>query len=79
MTNRDMTGILFRNDEKRGDKSPDYGGTCMVDGIEYRVSGWRKEGKSGPFLSLAFRPMREEQKPEKSRPSPDSDDLEAPF
>jgi len=80
MTNRDMSGILFRNEEKRGENSPDYGGTCMVNGIEYRVSGWRKDGKKGPFVSLAFRPMREEQKPQsKPTETPVDDDSRIPF
>lgn len=52
--NKDMTGVLFRNDRKENDKHPDRKGSALIDGIEYWVAGWLKEGKNGQFLSLAF-------------------------
>lgn len=50
-TNR---GVLFRNTEKRNDKQPDYSGTFNIDGVEKKIAGWEKVGKSGkPFISLS--------------------------
>lgn len=33
-------GALFKNDDKRNDKDPDYKGTVNVDGREFWISGW---------------------------------------
>jgi hypothetical protein len=56
---RDNTGILFVNDRKSNEKHPDRTGTAMIDGKEYQVSGWLKQGKKGHFLTLSFRPKSE--------------------
>jgi hypothetical protein len=52
---RDNSGILFKNDRKEKDSHPDRTGTAMIDGVEYYVSGWVKNGAKGPFMSLAFK------------------------
>ena len=49
-----MRGVLFHNDRKESDRHPDLKGSCEVDGVEYWLSAWRKEGANGKFLSLAF-------------------------
>lgn len=50
-TNR---GVLFRNEQKRSDKQPDYSGTFNKDGTEFKIAGWEKVGKSGKaFISLS--------------------------
>lgn len=53
---RDNTGSLFRNDRASSDRHPSHKGTVMVDGVEYWISAWVKEGKKGRFFSLAFEP-----------------------
>jgi len=34
---KDMSGILFKNDKKEKDSHPDYKGSITVDGEEYSV------------------------------------------
>lgn len=55
---KDLTGRLFRNNEKNTPKSPDYGGTITINGTEFRLSGWIKDGPKGKFLSLAAQPKQ---------------------
>lgn len=58
---RDMSGSLFRNDRKNNDKSPDYQGTVMINGVEMYINAWLKEGNNGRFFSLAFKPKEQAQ------------------
>jgi hypothetical protein len=46
------TGVLFINDKQGNDKRPDRKGSINIDGVDYWLSGWLKEGAKGPFLSL---------------------------
>jgi hypothetical protein len=52
-TNR---GALFKNTRKERDTHPDYNGSINIDGKEYWLNGWLKEGKSGKFFSLSVKP-----------------------
>ena len=56
MEKRDNSGVLFKNDKKENEKHPDYKGNIMVDGNEYWLSAWIKEGKTGKFMGLALSP-----------------------
>lgn len=80
------TGILMRNERKESDAHPEYTGSINVDGHEYWLSAWVKEGKASSkmagkkFFSLALR-----QKEERTRPKslgnfvPSDDDDDIPF
>ena len=59
---RDLSGALFKNDKKGNEKAPDYTGNAMVDGFEYKMSAWIKEGASGKFMSVSFQ-RKDEVKP----------------
>lgn len=50
----ELSGLLFPEREKKSDRSPDYTGKATIDGVEYRLAGWKKTGQRGPFLSLKF-------------------------
>lgn len=52
-------GALFSNN-KRTQNSPDYTGTCTIDGVEYFQSAWVKVSKTGQrYLSQSFTPTSE--------------------
>jgi hypothetical protein len=65
---RDNSGSLFKNDKREKDTHPHATGTAMIDGVEYWVSAWTKEGAKGKFQSLAFKPKeaRQEKQPAQS-------------
>ena len=58
MSAKNNSGALFKNDRKVNELHPDYTGTAMIDGAEYKLSGWIKiAAKSGDkYLSLSFTP-----------------------
>jgi uncharacterized protein (DUF736 family) len=74
---RDNSGTLFKNDRKEQDNHPDYRGTAKVNGKEWALSAWIKEGKRGKFMSLSFSPPRERQAataaPDAEPPTPEAD------
>ena len=75
---RDSSGVLFKNDKKEQEKHPDYKGSIMVDGTEYWLSAWIKDGKSGKFMGLAVSPK--DAQPPASKPLPKNlEDSDIPF
>lgn len=51
----ELRGVLFKNDRKEQDSHPDYKGSAQIDGVEYWLSAWIKEGQKGKFMSLSFK------------------------
>ena len=66
-TNR---GVLFKNDRKEKDTHPDYKGSVDVDGTEFWLSAWIKDGKNGKFMSLSIKPKEEQRAPESRAAKP---------
>jgi hypothetical protein len=63
-TNR---GVLFINDRKERDTQPDRTGSINIEGVEYFLDGWIKDGSKGKFLSLSVK--RKDKQPEAQRPA----------
>ena len=59
------SGMLARNDRKESEKHPDFKGSIYVDGKDYWLSAWVKEGKPGgkmegrKFFSLSVSPKEQ--------------------
>tara|TARA_R110000868_G_scaffold371564_1_gene635274 strand:- start:411 stop:653 length:243 start_codon:yes stop_codon:yes gene_type:complete len=75
---RELSGSLFKNEKKTEEKHPQMQGSCLIEGVEYWVSAWTKEGAKGRWQSLAFK--RKDAKPD-AKPAPASidDDDSVPF
>lgn len=72
---KDMQGSLFKNEKKEKDTHPNATGSCLIDGVEYWISSWTKEGKKGKFQSLAFKRKEQQRGPAKE----DNDMEDIPF
>jgi hypothetical protein len=63
-TNR---GALFRNDRATSDKHPTHKGSINVNGQEFWLSAWVKEGQKGKFFSLSVEPKEQQEAPKPDR------------
>ena len=57
---RDNSGVMFKNDKREKESHPHYKGNIRVNGQEYWLSAWIKEGKNGKFMGLALSPKEEQ-------------------
>lgn len=65
---RDNSGTLSANQNKTKDNHPSHRGKATIDGIDYYISAWIKEGQYGRFFSLSFQPVSEAQNPSPRAP-----------
>lgn len=79
---RDNTGALFKSTRKTTDSHPGYTGKCTIEGKEYYVSAWVKDGANGKFFSLSFSPKGstdDKQKPVSAKQERFASDDKIPF
>lgn len=51
---KELTGYTFPERNKKSPKAPDETGWVLIEGVEYRASGWhRDKGTSWSFISRA--------------------------
>lgn len=41
------SGIMYRNENRKTDKHPEFTGSISVGGVDYWLSGWVNDGKPG--------------------------------
>nr|DAW57928.1 MAG TPA: Protein of unknown function (DUF736) [Caudoviricetes sp.] len=80
MDKKENSGFLFPNN-KKNDRQPDYRGEAKVGSIEFFMSMWKKNSKSGnEYFSVAFTEIKDSDKDKASTPKNDTFfDDEIPF
>lgn len=65
MPMREVTnaGVLFKNDKRENEKQPTHTGKLNVNGTEYRLAAWVKEGQNGKYFSLKVSLPQERNEP----------------
>lgn len=76
MENKNNSGAIFKNTNKKADNHPDYKGQVMVNGKQMDIALWLKTSQSGtPYFSASFtEPYKAPDKTE-SAPIVTNDDL----
>jgi hypothetical protein len=72
------TFTLNKNDKGDNPRRPDYRGKLNVDGIEFTLSGWVREGANGKFISGSVA-MVEAKTEERAKPAVEGADEDVPF
>ena len=80
--NKDGSGVLFFNEDKKHEKAPDYKGKLILDrdyskGSEVKISGWRKKTPKNHLISLAV--DNYSANTDKQWPKPVNEDETIPF
>ncbi len=76
MERKNNTAALFKEEEKKNEKGPDYTGMGLIEGKELRLAAWINEAKNSgkKYLSIAFsEPMVQEAKQAKASVDDDDD------
>lgn len=78
---KENSGTLFKEQDKKNERGPDYTGDANIGGEVYRMAAWIRESESGrKFMSFKFTP-KEERQPATSakRPALQDMDNDIPF
>jgi len=81
----EKSGVLFKNDKEGNEKRPDYKGSIQIEGTEYWLSAWIRDGKKGKFMSLKAEAKKSASEAYTGKPSepmqndPDFDHMSIPF
>jgi hypothetical protein len=77
---KENSGSIFKNEKKEKDTHPNMTGSALINGVEYWVSAWTKEGKKGKWQSLAFKPKTEKTASgTRHNPGKNEEDSDIPF
>lgn len=78
----DNSGSISKNTRKEKETHPDIKGKGTIDGVEYWIDGWQKDGENGKWYSLAFKRKdgtKSEVKRQDAQRQPDDDGSSIPF
>ena len=65
-----LNGVLFKNDKDGNEKRPDYKGSAEIEGVQYWVSAWIRDGAKGKFMSMKYEAKEKQQSQQSQAPKP---------
>ena len=68
------TGVLFKNEKKSSEKSPDFTGKVDINGKEYRLAGWFKFGSKSGTKFISLKASEPDEKYERKQQASDGED-----
>ena len=69
--NKNNSGALFKEEEKKSDKHPDYKGNCLVNGKQMYIAAWINTSQGGKkYMSLSFSEPKVEYSKQDSNATP---------
>lgn len=76
MSDYNNKGIFFKNNFKEKDSQPDYKGKLNVEGKDFDLAGWIRDGAKGKFISLSIsEPYNKESAPQADPQAEEKDSL----
>jgi hypothetical protein len=76
---KDNTGVLFANHDRKADKHPNSKGSATIGGVEYWLAGWTNTKDGGEkFISIVATP-KEQQPESRVQRQLNDDDEDIPF
>lgn len=69
MEDKDMSGVLFKNNKKETDKHPDLTGNIVIGGEKYYLSAWSNTSKAGnKYIKLSATAEQKQKKQDDDLP-----------
>ena len=65
-----LSGVLFKNDKGDNEKRPDYKGSAEIEGVQYWVSAWIRDGAKGKFMSMKYERKEQQASPKPAASTP---------
>jgi hypothetical protein len=77
---RDLSGVLFKNESKTNEKHADYNGSITVNGEEFWLNAWLQTSKKGTrYMSLSLKPKKQQKTDQQKQPLADEMSDSIPF
>lgn len=68
---KELSGSMFKNDEKVEETHADFNGSAKIGGQDYWVNAWvktyEKDGQKRKYFSLSFKPKKPAATPQKPK------------
>lgn len=75
----ELSGVLFKNDQKGNANAPWYKGKIQIGGQEYELAAWLRESKKDGSKFLSLKATNKAEETGSNRREPQSETSDIPF